>query len=142
MADAKANGPNLNGRCLINTKGEVAGEVVIRRLCGSRSRTRPPSRTRTRPRSRRPSRPTRQCAPWHPCGRSRIAAGGAPTGGQQRVKRRSSKTKSMSAGHALPGTTVVVPELRRWGAPTGGPAKSQRWLTFTRYSFGNSGVVH
>jgi len=26
---AKANGPNLNGCCLINTKGEVAGEVVI-----------------------------------------------------------------------------------------------------------------
>jgi len=59
MEHAKANGPNLNGCCLIHTKGEVAGEVVIRRLCGPRSRTRPPSRTRTRPRLRRPSRPTR-----------------------------------------------------------------------------------
>ena len=27
---AEPNGPNLNGCCFINTKGEVAGEVVIR----------------------------------------------------------------------------------------------------------------
>jgi len=29
---AEPNGPNLNACCLINTKGGVAGEVVIRRF--------------------------------------------------------------------------------------------------------------
>jgi len=32
MGDAKANGPNLNGCYFINTKGGVAGEVVIRQV--------------------------------------------------------------------------------------------------------------